>query len=262
MVGIMSDKEAPVASAPKEENLAVPSPDPDLGKHYPRLKGRCPSCGSDSLFRGHGGYVTCAVIGCKDPGAAYDMLSRESAAPVASEVVQLLFAELPIGDLFTFNHDGDGVRYRKSGQREYELAVPVAKRVGTRMAPVTRWPVASAPRETTCTSTSGGNAPAVTPTSSSRVGASSVESVGPEPSVPSARTVTRYSPDVGYGNSFEGMEIIEDGEWVPFEEVSILLSALAEQDEQIHALRKTIAWKERIIDEWTARAAKSKGDTQ
>lgn len=39
-----------------------------------RLKGRCPSCYAESLFVGHNGYITCSVIGCKDPGAAHDLL--------------------------------------------------------------------------------------------------------------------------------------------------------------------------------------------
>lgn len=42
---------------------------------YPRIRGRCPRCHSESLFLGSGGYVTCSVIGCKDPGAVHDMLS-------------------------------------------------------------------------------------------------------------------------------------------------------------------------------------------
>lgn len=46
---------------------------PQVG--YPRVRGRCPSCGADSLFLGSNGYVTCAVIGCKDPGAPTDVLA-------------------------------------------------------------------------------------------------------------------------------------------------------------------------------------------
>jgi hypothetical protein len=45
---------------------------------HPRVRGRCPSCGSESLFLGSNGYVTCAVLGCKDPGAATDLLAAES----------------------------------------------------------------------------------------------------------------------------------------------------------------------------------------
>src|SRR5581483_10497659 len=44
------------------------------GKGWPRVEGRCPSCGHRSLFVGSGGYVVCAIIGCKDPGSASDLL--------------------------------------------------------------------------------------------------------------------------------------------------------------------------------------------
>lgn len=40
-----------------------------------RLQGRCPSCGSETLFRGSNGYITCSLLGCKNPAAAYDLLS-------------------------------------------------------------------------------------------------------------------------------------------------------------------------------------------
>ena len=44
---------------------------------HPRVRGRCPSCGAESLFLGSNGYVTCGVIeGCKDPGAATDLLQQ------------------------------------------------------------------------------------------------------------------------------------------------------------------------------------------
>lgn len=42
---------------------------------HPRVRGRCPSCGAESLFLGSQGYVTCSVIGCKDPGAPSDLLA-------------------------------------------------------------------------------------------------------------------------------------------------------------------------------------------
>lgn len=46
-------------------------------ENHPRIRGRCPSCGAESLFLGAQGYVTCSVIGCKDPGAAHDLLAAE-----------------------------------------------------------------------------------------------------------------------------------------------------------------------------------------
>jgi len=52
--------------------------DPPL-KHPP-VRGRCPSCGSESLFLGSGGYVTCSVIGCKNPGAPTAVLAGPKVA--------------------------------------------------------------------------------------------------------------------------------------------------------------------------------------
>ena len=58
---------------------------------------------------------------------------------------QLMFAELVPGEAFTFDHDTESVVYRKTGQREYELVVPVTKRVGSRTAPVHRAGTAPGP---------------------------------------------------------------------------------------------------------------------
>lgn len=84
-------------------------------------------------------------------------------------------------------------------------------------------PVASAPKdETTCTSsTSAGNAPAVTPTSSNRAGANSVAIDGTEASLTSPRTVTRYHFETG---SPEG------GDFYLASEVDPLLTALAQHE--------------------------------
>lgn len=40
------------------------------------VQGRCPACGSSSLFLGSGGYVTCRVSDCSDPSAASDLLTN------------------------------------------------------------------------------------------------------------------------------------------------------------------------------------------
>lgn len=47
---------------------------------------RCPACGSTSLFIGSGGWLTCAVIGCKEPAvsAAWE---KERASLTAKVVV-------------------------------------------------------------------------------------------------------------------------------------------------------------------------------
>lgn len=50
-----------------------------------RLQGRCPSCGSETLFYGSQGYVTCSLLGCKDPLAAHRMLASPASAPTAPE---------------------------------------------------------------------------------------------------------------------------------------------------------------------------------
>lgn len=47
----------------------------DPPQPHPNVRGRCPSCGAASLFLGSNGYVTCSVIGCKEPGAATDLLA-------------------------------------------------------------------------------------------------------------------------------------------------------------------------------------------
>ena len=46
----------------------------DPPTRHPRIRGNCPSCGSGSLILGSDGYVTCTVIGCKDPGVLTDAL--------------------------------------------------------------------------------------------------------------------------------------------------------------------------------------------
>lgn len=38
--------------------------------NFPKVEGKCPACGRDSLFLASGGFVTCSIIGCMDPGKA------------------------------------------------------------------------------------------------------------------------------------------------------------------------------------------------
>lgn len=45
---------------------------------YPRVQGRCPTCGSESLFLGEGGYVTCSWIECSRPDHASDVLGAHA----------------------------------------------------------------------------------------------------------------------------------------------------------------------------------------
>lgn len=48
-------------------------------RQQPRIADRCPTCGAQSLFIGSGGWLTCSVIGCKEPGVsrAIKRLTRE-----------------------------------------------------------------------------------------------------------------------------------------------------------------------------------------
>lgn len=54
-----------------------------LGTGYPQVKGRCPWCGSQSLFVGKGGYVTCSWIECRRPDAASNLLEQSCAVLAA-----------------------------------------------------------------------------------------------------------------------------------------------------------------------------------
>lgn len=46
-------------------------------ENLPSVQGKCPECGSRSLFVGEGGYVTCSRIGCDDPSAPSKALGVE-----------------------------------------------------------------------------------------------------------------------------------------------------------------------------------------
>ena len=52
---------------------------------FPKVEGTCPACGRDSLFLASGGYVTCSIIGCTDPGKASDVLARHSEPAVSDD---------------------------------------------------------------------------------------------------------------------------------------------------------------------------------
>lgn len=44
-----------------------------------RVSGRCPACGSSSLFVAVGGHVTCGLIECRQPTVVADFLLGEIA---------------------------------------------------------------------------------------------------------------------------------------------------------------------------------------
>jgi hypothetical protein len=48
-----------------------------MASQYPRIRGRCPACHSETLFVGAGGYVTCMFLDCPNPGAASDWLEND-----------------------------------------------------------------------------------------------------------------------------------------------------------------------------------------
>lgn len=46
----------------------------EANRPFPSVKGRCPACGSATLFLGAGGYVTCSWIECSNPSRASEVL--------------------------------------------------------------------------------------------------------------------------------------------------------------------------------------------
>jgi predicted CxxxxCH...CXXCH cytochrome family protein len=61
----MSDQEA---TWPTAEHGAM--------KGCPTVRGRCPSCGNETLALGSGGYITCANLRCHLPTIVSDALER------------------------------------------------------------------------------------------------------------------------------------------------------------------------------------------
>lgn len=51
----------------REANEADSGTGEPFTRQQPKIFDRCPSCGSRSLFVGSGGWLTCSVIGCKEP---------------------------------------------------------------------------------------------------------------------------------------------------------------------------------------------------
>lgn len=49
----------------------------------PRISDECPSCGSRSIFIGSGGWLTCAILGCKSPGVATTIKATRKRAEAA-----------------------------------------------------------------------------------------------------------------------------------------------------------------------------------
>lgn len=55
----------------------IPASTAPLAARLPLVRGRCPVCGTSSLFLGNGGYVTCSQADCTEPEAASTALERE-----------------------------------------------------------------------------------------------------------------------------------------------------------------------------------------
>ena len=59
-------------------------------KEQPKIADRCPSCGAQSLFVGAGGWLTCDVVGCKEPGVSSHLdAERAHSAKLAERVEEL-----------------------------------------------------------------------------------------------------------------------------------------------------------------------------
>lgn len=74
------------SSASTDGGVTTPAPnddeDRDKGTDFPRLKGQCPACGNETLFRGSKGYITCSWLKCSNPGAAHDAMVRRQGQPM------------------------------------------------------------------------------------------------------------------------------------------------------------------------------------
>ncbi|MFE7237170.1 hypothetical protein [Streptomyces sp. NPDC057580] len=74
------------------------------------VQGRCPACGSRSLFLGDGGYVTCPRIDCPEPDAASTLLDNPQCA------AETLHNHLRVRCIMPVRHgsthaDGSGLRW-------------------------------------------------------------------------------------------------------------------------------------------------------
>jgi hypothetical protein len=74
------------------------------------VQGRCPACGSTSLFLGDGGYVTCPRIDCPEPDAASTLLGNPQCT------AETLYGHLRRRCIMPVRHasahaDGSGLRW-------------------------------------------------------------------------------------------------------------------------------------------------------
>lgn len=110
---------------------------------HPKIVDRCPTCRNQSLFIGEGGYLTCSVIGCKNPGVGdaieklHDKL-RESRALVARQEDEARRFYLPGGG-YEVMSDGEACIERRmlEARRVADLQCDLAMMLGAldRIAP-------------------------------------------------------------------------------------------------------------------------------
>lgn len=79
---------------------------------HPRINTRCPSCGSTTLFIANGGYLTCSLLGCKDPCAINNVTAeRERLRESLWELAESMKVGQSVGQQFRF---GDDERLKKA----------------------------------------------------------------------------------------------------------------------------------------------------
>lgn len=61
----------------------------------PKISDRCPSCGSVSIFIGSGGWLTCAILGCKSPGVGTTIEALRKERDEARATIEDLTSTLP-----------------------------------------------------------------------------------------------------------------------------------------------------------------------
>lgn len=62
------------ATTPPDDFVTTDSTSEPHQPKQPKIANRCPSCGSQSLFVGAGGWLTCSRLDCRSPGVVTDVL--------------------------------------------------------------------------------------------------------------------------------------------------------------------------------------------
>lgn len=88
-----------------------------------RVRGRCPACGSETLFLGDSGYVTCSLIDCPNPSAPSKLLTDPSSGlpgEPSDEAVAIVADAIAESPVFAASRARAALRaaYRVDGQLE------------------------------------------------------------------------------------------------------------------------------------------------